>query len=42
MAELTSFDGAVSAEEFRELEDSWDALQILKEDQLASRGFRPE
>jgi hypothetical protein len=42
MAERTSFGGDVSAEEFRELQESWDALQILKEDQLAPRGFRPE
>jgi hypothetical protein len=37
MAELASF-GDVSAAEFRELENLWDALQIVKQDQLASRG----
>ena len=42
MAERTSFGGDVSAAESRELHESWDALQILKKDQLASRGFRPE
>jgi hypothetical protein len=42
MAERTSFGGEVSAEEFRELEESWDALQILKEDQLALQRLRPE
>jgi hypothetical protein len=42
MAERTSFGGGVSAEEFRELEHSWDALQILKKHQHASRRLRPE
>jgi hypothetical protein len=42
MAERTSFGGGVSAEEFRELEHSWDALQLLKEYQLASQRLRPE